>query len=204
MECYKRKRELLIMACEGSMETISYSSFDSGLLKRVFVASSEKGVCAVDFLTSEKAFLNELRREFPGRIVRDDKKNSDACNQIRKYLKGDLTRFTCRLDIRGTDFQQKVWSQLSRIPYGRTCSYKEIAVAIDRPKACRAVGNANGANALPLLIPCHRVIETSGGLGGFGHGLEAKRALLDFEKACIQGKRSRGCGGAGSSKGSKI
>ncbi len=182
------------------METIYYSYFDSDLLKRVFVASSEKGVCAVDFLTSERAFLNELRRAFPGRIIRDDRKNSDVCNQIKKYLKGGLTRFSCPLDIRGTDFQQRVWSQLLKIPYGRTRSYKQIAEAIEHPKACRAVGNANGSNAMPLLIPCHRVIETNGGLGGFGHGLKAKRALLNFEKA--RGQQSE-CEGSKHGKGFK-
>jgi len=165
------------------VETIYYSFFDTQLLKRVFVASTEKGVCMVDFLTSEKAFLKELRRIFPGKIIRDDRKNKAVLSQLKKYLEGKLQRFDCRLDFRGTTFEKKVWSELARIPYGQTRSYKEIAEAAGHPKAFRAVGNTNGKNPLPLIIPCHRVIESNGGLGGFGHGLKVKRQLLDFEKS---------------------
>ncbi len=165
------------------METIFYSSFDSPFLRKVFVASTERGVCMVDFLKREKAFLKELRESFPGRIVRDDRKNRDVLNQLKKYLKGELRRFDCKLDFRGTPFQKKVWSALKKIPYGRTRSYGEIARAIGYPKAFRAVGNANGQNSIPLIVPCHRVIENNGGLGGFGHGVKVKKQLLDFEKA---------------------
>lgn len=167
------------------MEKIYYSFFDSPFLKKVFVASTEKGVYMVDFLTSEKTFLERLKKEFSGEIVRDDRKNKGILSQLRKYLKGQLERFDCPLDPKGTPFQKKVWSQLLKIPYGRTRSYKEIAQAIGHPKAFRAVGNANGSNSLPLVIPCHRVIESDGGLGGFGHGLKAKKQLLDFEKAHV-------------------
>ncbi len=165
------------------METIYYSSFNSSLLRKVFVASTEKGVCRVDFLEREKTFLKELRERFPGRIVRDDRKNRNVLSQLKKYLRGELQRFDCKLDFRGTPFQKKVWSALKKIPYGRTRSYREIAGAIGHPKAFRAVGNANGQNAIPLIVPCHRVIENNGGLGGFGHGVRVKRQLLDFERA---------------------
>jgi len=165
------------------METIYYSSFDSPLLKKVFVASTDKGVCMVDFLKSEKAFLKGLKERFPGKIVRDDRKNKKVLSQLKKYLRGQLKRFDCPLDFEGTPFEKRTWSELARIPYGQTRSYKEIAQAIGHPKAFRAVGNANGRNSLPLIIPCHRVIESNGGLGGFGHGLKVKRQLLNFEKA---------------------
>lgn len=168
---------------EVKMEKIFYAFFDSPLLKKVFVASTERGVCMVDFLTSEKAFLKELRRSFPGEIIRDDRKNEAVLSQLKKYLKGKLKRFDCPLDFKGTPFEKRVWSELARIPYGQTRSYKEIAQAIGHPNAFRAVGNANGCNSLPLIIPCHRVIESNGGLGGFGHGLKVKKQLLDFEKA---------------------
>ena len=167
----------------GEMETIYYSCFNSHLLRKVFVASTERGVCFVDFVRTEKAFLKRLKERFPGKIVRDDRKNRDVLNQLKKYLKGELQRFDCKLDFRGTAFQKKVWSALVKIPYGRTRSYRDIAQAIDHPKAFRAVGNANGRNSIPLIIPCHRVIESNGGLGGFGHGVKVKRQLLDFEKA---------------------
>jgi methylated-DNA-[protein]-cysteine S-methyltransferase len=165
------------------VEKIYYSSFYSPLLKKVFVASTEKGVCLVDYVTSEKAFLKRLKRKFPGEIIRDDQKNRTVLSQLKKYLEGKLQRFDCRLDFRGTPFQKKVWSELARIPYGQTRSYKEIAEAVGHPKAFRAVGNTNGKNSLPLILPCHRVIESNGGLGGFGHGIKVKKQLLDFEKS---------------------
>jgi len=164
------------------METIYYSFFDSPFLSNVFVASTERGVCMVDFLKTEKAFLKRLKERFPGRIIRDHQKNKDFLDQLRKYLKGELQLFDCELDFRGTAFQKKVWSALLKIPYGQTRSYKEIAQAIGHPKAFRAVGNANGQNSIPLIIPCHRVKESNGGLGGYGHGVKVKRQLLDFEK----------------------
>jgi O-6-methylguanine DNA methyltransferase len=165
------------------METIYYSCFNSPLLKKVFVASTEKGVCFVDFVRTEKAFLKRLKERFPGKIVRDDRKNRDVLNQLKRYLKGDLHHFHCKLDFRGTRFQKKVWSALAKIPYGRTRSYGDVAQAIGHPKAFRAVGNANGRNSIPLIIPCHRVIAGNGGLGGFGHGIKVKKRLLDFEKS---------------------
>lgn len=164
------------------METIYYSFFNSPILKKVFVASTKRGVCMVDFLKTEKAFLKRLRERFSGKTIQDQHKNRDVANQIRKYLKGELQRFNCKLDLRGSVFQKKVWSALTRIPYGQTLSYKEIARAIGHPRAFRAVGNANGRNSIPLIIPCHRVIESNGGLGGFGHGVKVKRQLIDFEK----------------------
>jgi O-6-methylguanine DNA methyltransferase len=165
------------------MEKIYYSFFDAPLLKRVFIASTEKGVCAVDFFTSEKGFLEELKKLLPGEIVRDDRKNKAAISQLSKFLQGKLKRFDCPLDLRGTPFEKKVWSKLAKIPYGMTRSYKDIAEAIGHPKAFRAVGNANGSNPIPLILPCHRVIESNGGLGGYGHGLKVKKQLLDLEKA---------------------
>jgi methylated-DNA-[protein]-cysteine S-methyltransferase len=164
------------------METIYYSFFNSHFLKKVFVASTKKGVCMVDFLTSEKAFLKRVKERFPGEVIRDDRKNIGILFQLRKYLKGELRDFDCKLDFKGTPFQKKVWSELVKIPYGQTRSYKEIAKAIGHLNAFRAVGNANGNNPIPLIIPCHRVIESNGGLGGFGHGLKAKKQLLDLEK----------------------
>ena len=169
---------------ENEMENIYYSVLTTVLLKKIFVASTEKGVCMVDFHTSEKEFLIELRKSFSGEIIKDDKKNRNVLSQIEKYLNGKLKRFDCMLDFRGTPFQKKVWAQLMKIPYGETRSYKEIAKAIGHPKAFRAVGSANGANLISIIALCHRVIESDGGLGGFGHGLPLKRRLLALEKAC--------------------
>ncbi len=164
------------------MKAIYYSSFYSSLLGKVFVASTEKGALMVDFIKSERAFLGRLNKRFSGEVIRDDRKCKDILLQIRKYLTGQLRRFDCPLDLRGTPFEKKVWMELVKIPYGKTRSYKEIAQAIGYPKAFRAVGNANGSNALPLISPCHRVVASGGGLGGYGHGLKTKKQLLDLER----------------------
>ncbi len=137
----------------------------------------------VDFSTSEEEFLKRLKKRFQMEVIRDDQKNREVLSQLKRYLEGKLKRFSCKLDLRGTSFQKSVWSELKKIPYGQTRTYKEIAEAIGHPKAFRAVGNANGRNFIPLIIPCHRVIESNGGLGGFGHGIKVKRELIDFERS---------------------
>jgi methylated-DNA-[protein]-cysteine S-methyltransferase len=164
------------------MEKVYYSHVESPILKKVFVASTRKGICRVDFLTSEKDFLRRLRKEFPGEVIRDRRVNQRVLSQLKKYLGGKLKRFRCTFDLRGTVFEKKVWSELAKIPYGQTRSYKEVAEAIGHPMAFRAVGNANGSNPIPLILPCHRVIESNGALGGYGHGLKVKKRLLELEK----------------------
>ena len=164
-------------------DKIFYSVIETPLLKKVFVASTKKGVCRVDFHTSEKGFLTLLKETFSDQIVRDDKRNGETLSQLRRYVKGRLKKFDCPLDLKGTSFQKRVWAELLKIPYGETRSYQDIAKAIGHRKAYRAVGNANGSNPVPIIIPCHRVIESNGGLGGYGQGIDVKKRLLDFEKA---------------------
>lgn len=101
--------------------------------------------------------------------------------EIDAYFAGELTRFDCPRELVGTAFQRGVWHQLTMIPYGRHCSYADIAHRLGRPGAVRAVGAANGANPLPLIVPCHRVIGSDGALTGFGGGVDLKRRLLAFE-----------------------
>ena len=102
--------------------------------------------------------------------------------ELAAYFRGDTNRFLTPLDLdSGTPFQQKVWKELQRIPHGRTVSYGELARRVGAPKAARAVGQAVGANPIPILIPCHRVIRSNGELGGFSAGLEIKRWLLRHE-----------------------
>ncbi|KYG68031.1 cysteine methyltransferase [Bdellovibrio bacteriovorus] len=102
--------------------------------------------------------------------------------QIEEYLQGERQEFDIPLDLIGTDFQKRVWSHLQKIPYGETCSYKEIAVALGDPKACRAVGTANGRNPVSIIVPCHRVIASDGTLGGYAGGLPTKSFLLNLER----------------------
>jgi methylated-DNA-[protein]-cysteine S-methyltransferase len=106
----------------------------------------------------------------------------ECVKQIDEYFKGKRENFFLNLQPQGTDFQRSVWRQLEKIPYGKTVSYREIAGAIGKPDACRAVGNANGRNPIALVIPCHRVIGSDGSLTGYGGGLWRKRWLIGFEK----------------------
>jgi methylated-DNA-[protein]-cysteine S-methyltransferase len=112
---------------------------------------------------------------------RDDDAYKEARAQLREYFAGTRTEFDLDLDMRGTDFQRKVWDALLTIPYGETRSYGEIARQIGRPDRARAVGAANGQNPVAVIVPCHRVIGSDGSLVGYGGGLERKRLLLDLE-----------------------
>jgi methylated-DNA-[protein]-cysteine S-methyltransferase len=165
------------------MTTVYYSTLSSKLVGTIFVASTEKGVCRIDFHTTEKKFLAELGKQIPGKIVKDGGPNRRVLSQLRKYLEGKLRDFDCPLDMEGTAFQKRVWSALKKIPYGKTRSYADVARAIGHPKAFRAVGNANGSNPIPIIVPCHRVIESNGGLGGYGSGIDIKKQLLEFERS---------------------
>jgi len=104
-----------------------------------------------------------------------------AEEQMRAYFAGRLRQFDLPLDPQGTEFQLRVWRELETIPFGEIRSYSQVAVAIGKPKAVRAVGAANGANPLPIVIPCHRVIGSSGKLVGYGGGLQLKQRLLELE-----------------------
>jgi methylated-DNA-[protein]-cysteine S-methyltransferase len=106
----------------------------------------------------------------------------DAVDQLDAYFAGELTDFDLKLDLRGTEFQQRVWKALLTIPYGETRSYGEIAEQIGAPGAARAVGLANGRNPIAIVVPCHRVIGSGGSLTGYGGGLERKQTLLELEK----------------------
>jgi methylated-DNA-[protein]-cysteine S-methyltransferase len=116
----------------------------------------------------------------------DEKSFVEVKRQLQAYFDGDLQKFDVPLDPQGTEFQRAVWNALLTIPYGDTCSYGAIAQAIGRPKASRAVGAANGQNPIPIIIPCHRVIGSTGKLTGFGGGLPAKVTLLGLEQRGAQ------------------
>ncbi|HYB93641.1 MAG TPA: methylated-DNA--[protein]-cysteine S-methyltransferase [Vicinamibacterales bacterium] len=130
------------------------------------------------------AFGNGSRpREIDARWTPDTKGLlSGIRRELDEYFAGRRTAFTTRLALNGTPFQNSVWQQLTRIPYGHTISYLELARRIGNPKAVRAVGLANGANPIAIVVPCHRVVGSNGSLTGFGGGLPTKRALLELEK----------------------
>jgi AraC family transcriptional regulator of adaptative response/methylated-DNA-[protein]-cysteine methyltransferase len=165
----------------GAGAEIAYSIVDSAL-GRLIVAGTHHGLCFAAMGDSDRALTTELRADYPkASIRRDDALAGEWARAIAKYLAGRSPMPAPPLDIRGTPFQFSVWEQLRSIPRGETRSYSEIARRIGRPRAVRAVGTANGANPVSIVIPCHRALRASGHLGGYRWGLERKRRLLELE-----------------------
>lgn len=119
---------------------------------------------------------------FGERVDPDEEPFGVVRAQLDEYFAGKRTEFELPLAMAGTEFQRTVWTELRRIPYGETISYGQLAEAIGRPSASRAVGLANGRNPIGIIVPCHRVVGSTGDLTGYGGGIERKRALLEFEK----------------------
>jgi methylated-DNA-[protein]-cysteine S-methyltransferase len=117
----------------------------------------------------------------PTDAIVDDAWFKDVAAQLDAYFAGELTIFDVEVDLRGTEFQQRVWAELCEIPYGETISYGELAARIGNANASRAVGLANGRNPISIIVPCHRVIGADGSLTGYGGGLERKTWLLEHE-----------------------
>lgn len=166
----------------GAGATIRYTTV-AAPLGRLLVGATDRGVCAVSLGDTDARQVAALRAEYPAaRLARDDAVLAPAARTILAYLDGRRPHIDLPLDIRATAFQGRVWDALRAIPYGATRSYGEIARAIGRPTAVRAVAQACAANPVPLVIPCHRVIRGNGDLGGYGLGVERKRALLERER----------------------
>ena len=144
--------------------------------------SSMRGVRYVDL---RGASFEALEEQLKVRIHPDDEPNEPALAELREYLRGARRQFTVPLDLRGTPFQLDVWRAVDAVPFGKTTTYGSIATSIARPNATRAVGRAVGANPVPLIIPCHRVIGSSGELTGFGGGLPLKERLLALEHGSL-------------------
>jgi len=167
-----------------STDCIVTTWIESPLGPLVAAATSE-GICLLEF--TDRRMLDGqfavLRRQFKRSIVPGD---NDHLKQLKKeigeYFRGTRRRFTISLVYPGTEFQHKVWNQLLKIPYGKTVSYEEIARGIGSAKAHRAVGHANGLNRIAIVIPCHRVVNKDGKLGGYGGGVWRKQKLLELEK----------------------
>lgn len=149
----------------------------------VFVAANEKGVCFVFLGDEPESLRRALTRRFPNaELSEDDRGLADWAAKIVAAWEDPAVECDVPVDISGTAFQRDVWDALREIPPGETVSYAEIARRIGRPKAVRAVGAACGANPVAPIVPCHRVLASDGSLGGYGFGLERKRALLDRER----------------------
>ena len=162
---------------------IFYTVMDSSIGKLV-IASTDHGLVRI-LLPREGGFdfMSSLHKAYPdATLIEDQGKNQNVMNQLREYFDGNRTGFSLSLELRGTEFQKSVWKAVAQVPYGQTRSYGEIAQEVGRPKAFRAVGNANRMNPIPIVIPCHRIIGSDGSMTGFGGGIPLKIKLLKIEK----------------------
>ena len=165
----------------GKGARISYTIADCAL-GRVMVAATEKGICAVRLGDSDRALEADLLREYPAAdVTRDETTLAKWVEQLVDHLAGKRPHLDLPLDVQATAFQRTVWEKLREIPYGSTRSYSDVARAIGRPTATRAVARACATNPVALVIPCHRVVREDKSLGGYRWGLERKKALLARE-----------------------
>ena len=144
----------------------------------LYLVASANGLCRVLWEDQKVPFISvsELGTSPTGAILQKTQK------QLNEYFEGKRKTFDLKLVLQGSEFQMKVWQQLLKIPHGETRSYKDIAKILKSPQASRAVGTANGKNPISLIVPCHRVINSGGGLGGYAGGLPTKTTLLNLEK----------------------
>ena len=170
----------------GAGITIRFAIVESPnpALGRLLVAATPRGICAVAMAASDGDLMRLLAREYPAAtVVADAGALATWTRAILAHLAGRQPRLDLPLDIQATAFQWQVWQALAAIPYGETRTYGEIAAAIGRPQAVRAVARACASNPVALAIPCHRVVPAAGGEGGYRWGAERKKALLNGERA---------------------
>jgi AraC family transcriptional regulator of adaptative response/methylated-DNA-[protein]-cysteine methyltransferase len=168
----------------GAGASIAYTVTRSPL-GALIVATTARGVCWIALGVEAEALEDDLRSEFPAasRVARDDDALAPVVAEVLRRIDGELPRAELPLDVRGTAFQLRVWQELQRIPPGETRSYGEVAAAVGAPRGARAVGAACGSNPVSVVVPCHRVVTASGGLGGYAWGVDVKEALLEREGA---------------------
>ncbi len=155
----------------------------------LIIGTHDSKLCLLDFryrrmrITVDNRIKKYLKADF---IERENEIIIEIKKQIDEYLIEKRQNFDIQFLMLGTDFQKQVWNELLKVKYGETATYLDIAKRIDNPKAVRAVASANGANAIALIIPCHRIIETGGGVGGYGGGVSVKKRLIKLEsKKCF-------------------
>jgi AraC family transcriptional regulator of adaptative response/methylated-DNA-[protein]-cysteine methyltransferase len=166
----------------GPAAAIRYTIADSPL-GRLLLAATDKGVCALTLGDSDGPLEAALRREYPrAELARDENGLAGWLTEVLTHLRGGQPHLDLPLDVRATAFQRRVWQALQAIPFGQTRTYQQLAVAVGRPTAVRAVARACATNPVSVIIPCHRAIRTDGSLAGYRWGVERKRKLLERER----------------------
>jgi methylated-DNA-[protein]-cysteine S-methyltransferase len=147
-----------------------YTAYYNSEIGLIEVIGTEEGILSLGFIEDTARKNTEIHPCV-----------QECIAQLDEYFRGTRQEFSVNLILQGTEFQKQVWQQVMTIPFGKTVSYQDIAVAIGKPKACQAVGHANGKNKIPIIIPCHRVLGNNGKLTGYGGGLWRKEWLLQHE-----------------------
>jgi AraC family transcriptional regulator of adaptative response/methylated-DNA-[protein]-cysteine methyltransferase len=165
---------------------IFYTKADTSL-GTLMLAATERGICFLQLTDDAKGFFKDISKKYPKAEIlsvsgKYKKQFTNWLSAIKAYLSGKQDFPELPLDVKGTNFQLKIWKQLQKIPAGKLKSYREIAKAAGMPKAVRAVANACARNNVALVIPCHRVIRSDGSLSGYRWGVKRKQALIDLEK----------------------
>lgn len=176
------KRSVAEAADDAGLLDIAYASYD-GPVGKLLLAATRRGLVKVSFdIEDPDATLASLARDVSPRILERPARLDDARRELDEYFAGRRRRFDLQLDWRlAGGFRRRVLRATARIPFGGTATYGEVAAAAGSPRAHRAAGTALGANPLPIVVPCHRVLRTGGSLGGYGGGLEMKETLLRIE-----------------------
>jgi AraC family transcriptional regulator, regulatory protein of adaptative response / methylated-DNA-[protein]-cysteine methyltransferase len=177
----------------GAGMYITYTIVEVEAFGRMLVASTEHGICSVDFGDNDEALAESLFEEYPAAtIIHDDESMCNWVISLVEHLRGWRPHLDLPLDVQATAFQRRVWQELQRIPYGETRTYSQIAEAIGQPNATRAVARACATNPTALLTPCHRVVRSDGSMGGYKWGLERKHALLEQERHYAHAQETAG------------
>lgn len=150
-----------------------YKTYFKSPVGILLITGNQAGIASIEYI-NEDIDINAQKQEVNQSL-------KTCCDQLEQYFLGKRKEFSFELQIHGTEFQEKVWNELRKIPYGKTVSYRDIATAVGDQKAVRAVGGANGRNKIAIVIPCHRVIGLSGKLTGYAGGLDRKEWLLKHE-----------------------
>ena len=171
---------------KSTCDILFYSSMEAPIVGRLWLAATERGLCAITFGGDEAAFVAKLEQTWGLRPLPGAEALAEAMQQVRDYVAGKRTSFDLPIDLRPlTGFQRQVLEATLAIPYGQTVSYRGLAESIGNPRAVRAVGGVQAGNPIPLVIPCHRVVGSNGSLTGYGGGMEMKQALLRLEGASM-------------------
>lgn len=176
---------------KGKDTTLIYVNRITTPLGPMLIGTTDHALCLLEFVDRRmlETQLQRLQKYYNCTFVPGSNEITEqTVGEVRHYFDGNLKKFTVPLDVPGSEFQQKVWKQLQEIPYGKTRSYKEQALAIGNLKAIRAVATANGDNRISIIIPCHRVIGSDGSLTGYGGGLWRKKYLLNLERSHMDDK----------------